>query len=142
MYILETVWGGLPAMLSDPLATPKEQPSLVLLYRRDAKTPVEILAPDGHDLLALKLILQNVTSGQAVAEPVVIIGLIDSILEGAVDKGLLRPPLPFSATQVSLPGALPTLNFPGSPPLPCSGTWPRPPTSTAATVMIALHEPR
>ena len=90
--ILETAWAGLPAMLSDPSTIPKEQPSLVLLYRRDATAPVEILTPDGHDLLALKLVLENVTSRQAAAEAGVTIGFIDNILESAVGKGLLLSP--------------------------------------------------
>ena len=90
--ILEFDWAGLPACLHDPSLPPQRGSSLVLLYRPDPQAPAEIRTPDGHDLLAMKMVMEGTDSRAAAAEAGVSIGRIDAIVATAIRQGLLLAP--------------------------------------------------
>lgn len=90
--IMEVGWTGLPEFLQDQSVEPQPQQALVLLYRPDSRSAVRILTPSGHDLLALKMVMEGRDSRQAAAEAGTTIGAIDAILEAAAQKGLLLTP--------------------------------------------------
>ncbi len=90
--LVEVVWKGLPEFLRNQSAQPQQGKSLVLLYRPTPQAAVEILTPDGYDLLALKMVLEGITSREAALEAGVTIGRIDEILESAAQKSLILTP--------------------------------------------------
>jgi uncharacterized radical SAM superfamily Fe-S cluster-containing enzyme len=51
-----------------------------------------MLTPDGHELLALKMVMEGIGSKEAAIEAGVTIGRIDAILASAAEKGLILTP--------------------------------------------------
>ncbi len=90
--IVEVDWTGLPALLQDPDTRPESGKTLVLLYQPAFRAPVVVTTPDSHDLLALKLVVENIASRAAATEAGVTVGRIDDILAEAARKGLILTP--------------------------------------------------
>lgn len=92
VQIIEVGWTGLPDLFLDPTSKPKRGTALVLLYQPKFQAPVVIRTPDSHDLLAMKLVLEGLSSQEAAAEAGVTVGRIDDILAGAARDGLILMP--------------------------------------------------
>lgn len=90
--ILEVEWKGLPEFLRDQSLFPQKGDALVLLYRPTPEAAVEVLTPDGHELLALKMIMEGIGSKAAAIQAGVTIGKIDAILAAAIERGLILTP--------------------------------------------------
>ncbi len=85
-------WSGLPDLLTDAKAIPLKHDGFVLVYRKPDTDEIIIIEASGHDLLALKLVADSITSRQAAAEGGVSVGVVDDILYSAVYRGLLLAP--------------------------------------------------
>ncbi len=92
VQILEVQWQGLPEFISDQTRPPQPGKALILLYRPELESAVEINLADGHDLLALKMVAEGINSKEAAAEAGVSISTIDEILAGATRKRLILTP--------------------------------------------------
>ena len=85
-------WSGLPGLLTDEQLRPERRPGHVLVYRKPDTDEILVLEANGHDLLALKLITDSITSKQAAREGGVPVGIVDDILYSAIYRGLLLAP--------------------------------------------------
>ncbi len=91
--LVEVDWTGLPEFFRDQSSfQPQSGHSLVLLYRPEPESAVRMFTPDGHDLLALKLVAEDINSRDAAVEAGITIGRIDSILADAARRGLILIP--------------------------------------------------
>jgi len=90
--IVEVEWAGLPEFLRDQTIRPQRRAAMALLYRPHPRAEIEIVTPTGHDLLALKMVLEGLDSREVAIETGVTLGRIDEILETAANKGLLLAP--------------------------------------------------
>jgi selenobiotic family peptide radical SAM maturase len=90
--ILEVEWTGLPEFLHDQSFRPHHQQALVLLYQSAPHSTVQIRTPHAHDLLALKIVMEDIGSKDAAAEAGVTIGSIDALLAMAAQRGLILTP--------------------------------------------------
>jgi selenobiotic family peptide radical SAM maturase len=90
--IVEVAWKGLPEFIRDRSVQPQVRDSLVLLFRPAPQSSVQMITPTGHDLLALKLVTEGMSSRDAAEEAMVPIGRIDTILAAAVQRGLILSP--------------------------------------------------
>ncbi len=85
-------WSGLPGLLTDKQQLPKRGKGHVLVYRKPDTDEILVIEASGHDLLALKLVADSISSKQAAAEGGVQVGIVDDILYSAVHRGLLLAP--------------------------------------------------
>jgi selenobiotic family peptide radical SAM maturase len=90
--IVEVGWTSLPEFIRNQSTRPQRGEALVLLYQPSPQAAVEIFTPDGHDLLALKMVMEGTDSKEAAAEAGVTIGRIDAILLTASHKKLILTP--------------------------------------------------
>lgn len=90
--IIDVEWKGLPEFLRDQSSLPQREDALVLFYQPLPQSAAEMVTPDGHDLLALKMVMEGISSKEAAAEAGVTIGKIDSLLASAVQKGIILSP--------------------------------------------------
>ncbi len=93
LELVPVCWQNLTQVLLDPHAsTPTKGDDYILVFIKPGTTNVQIMQASGHDLLALKLINEQIDSEQAAREGRVTIGTIDDILYGATHRGLLIAP--------------------------------------------------
>lgn len=93
LQLLDVAYSGLPLVLTDIAHRPQPQHGFVLVYRPPASNRIEIRDAHPHDLLALKIITEDLDFRQLAAEHGVTLGHIDDIVYQAVAKGILiRPP--------------------------------------------------
>lgn len=93
LELVDVAYSGLPLLLTDIAQRPQPQKGFVLLYRPPGSDRIEIHDALPHDLLALKIIAENLDYRQVAAEHGVTLGHIDDIVYKAVAKGILvRPP--------------------------------------------------
>jgi len=90
--IVEVGWAMLPDFLVDQGVKPYPEQSLVLLYRSAPGKQVQVLAPSGHDLLALKMVVEQLDSREVALEGEGTVATIDAILAAAAKKRLLLKP--------------------------------------------------
>lgn len=90
--IVELGWKGLPEYILDQDIEPQAGDSLALLFRPTPQSNVQMTTPTGHELLALKLVTEGMTSRQAAGDAMVTLGQIDTILAAAINKGLILTP--------------------------------------------------
>ncbi len=93
LQLLDVDYAGLPLMFTNIAHRPQPQQGFVLVYRPPASDRIEIHEAHPHDLLALKIIAEDLNYRQLAAEHGVPLGHIDDIVYQAVAKGILiRPP--------------------------------------------------
>lgn len=92
LHLLDVAYSGLPLVLSDITHRPQPQQGFVLLYRPPASDRIEIHDAHPHDILAIKIIAEDLDYRQLAAEHGVTLGHIDDIVYKAVAKGLLLYP--------------------------------------------------
>ncbi|RUM36596.1 MAG: selenobiotic family peptide radical SAM maturase [Desulfobulbus sp.] len=89
---ITVAWSGLPELLTDEQRKPEPGSGHVLVYRKPDTDEIIVIEASGHDLLALKLIVDSIPSRQAADEGGVPVGVVDDILYSAVHRGLLLTP--------------------------------------------------
>jgi selenobiotic family peptide radical SAM maturase len=93
LELLPVQWRNLPALLADPgESAPDAGEEHILVYLHPDGGGVETIQADGHDLLALKLVSEEMDAPAAAREGGVTVGTIDDILRRAVSRGLLIAP--------------------------------------------------
>ena len=90
--LLEVSYQGLVDLLEGRAVTPVAGKSFILLLPEKNHSGVRILSPDNYELLALKIVSEDIDSKEAAEEAGVSVGLIDDILYSAGRKGLLLFP--------------------------------------------------
>lgn len=90
--VLEVAWTNLPEFLQDHSVQPQRGAALVLLYQPYPQAAGKVYTPDGHDMLALKMVMEGLDSKDTALEAGVTIGKVDEILATAVQKGLILAP--------------------------------------------------
>lgn len=85
-------WSGLPALLTGTEQQPRRSQGHVLAYLKPDSGEVLVVEASGHDLLALKLTTDFISSRKAADEGGVPVGIVDDILYSAVYRGLLLAP--------------------------------------------------
>ena len=92
LELIEVGWQGLPELIAGRQIIPAKEPGFVLLVPNDRDNSIRVITPSNHDLLALKIVAEKMTSSEAAREAQVSIGIIDNILYMAEQKGLLLKP--------------------------------------------------
>ena len=90
--LLEVSWQGLADLLEGHPVTPVPGNSFILILQGRNEAKVRVMSPSSYDLLALKIIAENMDIKTAADEAGVSVGLIDNILHSAGEKGLLLYP--------------------------------------------------
>jgi len=85
-------WRNLPFFLKDHTTVPESGEECVLVYKAPGSEIVRTHAASGHDLLALKIVAEGLSSRDAARVGGVTVGVIDDILATAVSRGLLLAP--------------------------------------------------
>lgn len=93
LELLEVAWQGLSELFESRSVTPVPGKGFILLLPRNDGNGIHILTPSNFDLLALKIVAEDIDSATAAQEAQVSVGFIDTILYSAGQKGfLLFPP--------------------------------------------------
>lgn len=90
--LLVADWQGLPEYLQDQNRSPTPGETLVLIRYQRGDGSVAISTPDAHELLALKIAVEQLTTMAAAKAGEGSIAAIDSIIDRAVRRGLLLAP--------------------------------------------------
>ncbi len=92
LELVPVQWSGLPDFLVNPSCGPKNEEGLVMIYKKQDTGTIHVETPSGHDLLAIKLTCEKISSSQAAREGSTSIGTIDDILYAAIDRGFILEP--------------------------------------------------
>ncbi len=92
LEFLPVQWRNLPLFLKDQTTVPESGEECVLVYKAPGSEVVRTHAASGHDLLALKIVAEGLSSRDAARVGGVTVGVIDDILAAAVSRGLLLAP--------------------------------------------------
>ncbi len=93
LEIVEVAWNGLSELIRTGDAgkvTPGQE--FILVYRPGSNEKVRIVQTSGHQLLALKMILEGLDSHAVAADAATSVKVIDEILDAAAKEGLLLSP--------------------------------------------------
>jgi len=92
LNLLEVEWENLPALLENPEVEPLRGNEFILLWQRprDRSCRMGIAAAD--DLLALKLVAEDLDVTEVAAAQNKAVGVLDRAIEKAVTKGLILEP--------------------------------------------------
>ena len=94
LELLPVNWQRLPEFLSDRTVVPEPGDGYVLVLMRPGKKSVEVRSAEAGDLLALKIVAEDMESRRAAAEGGVSVGAIDNVLYRAEQLGLILAPPP------------------------------------------------
>ncbi|MDD3813181.1 MAG: thio(seleno)oxazole modification radical SAM maturase SbtM [Desulfocapsaceae bacterium] len=92
LEIVPVHWHHLLPFLDDQTIVPEMGDSCVLVFKRPGTEVVQTITASGHDLLALKIVSEEIGSQEAASLAGVTVGVIDDILAAAVQRGLLLSP--------------------------------------------------
>lgn len=92
LELLVVQWRGIPAFMEDQESLPSCGEEWILILQRTDREDVEVFPASSHDLLALKIVSEGISSADAAHEGGVSVGMIDDILTLAVQRGLLLSP--------------------------------------------------
>ena len=92
LELFPVLWAGLPEMLAGLPTEPRRQETFVGVYRQPGSDTVKVEELSSHDLLALKLVSEEIDSATAAEEGGVTRGAIDDIIWAAIDRGLIQGP--------------------------------------------------
>lgn len=90
--LLEVSWLGLSSLFTKTPLKPVPGKAIILLFKKDNATAVQVLSPNNHELLALKIASEGIDVRTAAAEAHVSIALIDTVLYQAAQKGFILLP--------------------------------------------------
>ncbi len=108
LNLLELHWTHLCDLLHDknPAGTPGKSKELILLYKRPGDGSMYIAPATDMQLLALKLLAENLDRQTVAKEADVIVGKVDAAVEDACEDGLLlSPPSALVRTGAHFPDA-------------------------------------
>ncbi len=106
--LLELNWTHLCTLLHDKKTTniPKQAKELVLLFKRPGDGAIQVAPATDKQLLALKLLAENLDRQEVAKEAGVVIGKVDEAIETACEQGLLlSPPSKLVRTSAHFPDA-------------------------------------
>ena len=106
LELLRVDWRGLTQLLTEPSHLPQAGEEYLLLWKKPGEDAVQIAVASGHDLLALKIVEEQIDSRAAAAEAGVGVGIIDDILYRACRHGLLLAPAPRIVRDPDFPRGL------------------------------------
>jgi selenobiotic family peptide radical SAM maturase len=92
LEVIPVQWKKLPLFLDDLTTVPERGEDWVLVYKRPGSEVVQTHAASGHELLALKIVAEGISSREAASAGGVSVGVIDEILTTAIQHGLLLAP--------------------------------------------------
>jgi len=97
LQLLQLSWRNLLSLLPESKhrgdSSPRPEQEHVLIYCRPATGKVVMRPARAEDLLALKIVMEQITPEQAATEGKVTVGVIDRVLDRAAGQGvLLKPP--------------------------------------------------
>ena len=90
--IVQVGWNNLLDFMLNSAETPQAGEGHIMALRRPENGKVRLLQATGHDLLALKIVSEDISVDEAAREGGVTTGTIDNILRAAVQRGLLVAP--------------------------------------------------
>jgi selenobiotic family peptide radical SAM maturase len=108
LNLLELSWTNLCALLHDKTTTiiPLQGKELVLLFKRPVDGAIEVAPATATQLLALKLLTENLDREEVAKEAGVVVGRVDAAIETACEQGLLlSPPSSLVRTNAHFPDA-------------------------------------
>jgi len=92
LELLPVRWNHLPKFLSDRTVVLEPDNGFVLVLMRPGETRVEVRNAEPQDLLALKIVAEEIEPRRAAAEGGVTLGAIDDVLYRAEQLGLILSP--------------------------------------------------
>ncbi|MDH4318194.1 MAG: thio(seleno)oxazole modification radical SAM maturase SbtM [Desulfobulbaceae bacterium] len=92
LLLIELGWRGLPDLLKGRKMTPRPERCYVLVWQKPGEEIVRCAEASSYDLLALKLVEEEIDSRDAACQAGVTVGQIDDALYLAEQKGLLIDP--------------------------------------------------
>jgi len=92
LELVPVQWKNLPLFLENQVTAPERGGDWVLVYKRPGGELVQTRAASGHELLALKIVTEGISSREAASAGGVSVGFIDDILAAAIQHGLLLAP--------------------------------------------------
>jgi len=92
LELIPVAWSGLPEFLSDRAHAPQPGSTYILVMIKPGRTRIQVREADARDLLALKIMAEDMGSRKAAAEGGVSVGAIDELLFFAEKRGLLLAP--------------------------------------------------
>ena len=92
LELLPVNWQRLPEFLSDRSVVPEPGDGYVLVLIRPGKKSVEVRNAEARDLLALKIVAEEMEARTAASEGGVAVGAIDNVLYRAEQFGLILAP--------------------------------------------------
>ena len=87
LELLPVTWRHLPELLSDRATVPEPGDGYVLVLIRPGKKRVEVRSAEPAELLALKIVAEEIDSRRAASEGGVSVGAIDNVLYRAEQLG-------------------------------------------------------
>ena len=107
LELVRTGWSGLAELASGRPVEPIRQECYVALYRTAGHPGVRMSELSGHDLLAMKMVAENLDRREVAREGGISVRLIDTMLMRAEGKGLILLPLsslihPWSGARVEV----------------------------------------
>ena len=85
-------WSGLPEMLANLDQVPHQEEVFVAVFKLPGRETIQVQTLSAHDLLALKLVSEDIDSTTAAEEGGVSRGAIDDIIYTAINRGLILEP--------------------------------------------------
>lgn len=92
VHLIDVQWQRLPELIYNPDITPVRGDDIVIVWQKNGEDKIRTASAHAHELLALKLISEQITSREAALEANISVGTIDDILFQAERKGLLLAP--------------------------------------------------
>ncbi len=92
LELLPVRWQNLLDILLDPETEPLQGEEQILIFQSPEDSSTRLIQATGYDLLALKLVSENISAKDAAAEGDINVGKVDTILYSAVVRGLLIAP--------------------------------------------------
>lgn len=92
LELLAVSWKNLPEFIKDNTTAPEPGKKYVLVLKSENTGNVEIRNASAHDLLALKIVAENIPARQAAAQGGISLGAVDEILHRAERQGLILSP--------------------------------------------------
>lgn len=92
LELIEVRWKGLPGLLQGEDEKLQPAHGFVVIWQKPAEKTINCAEATSHDLLALKIITEQISSREAALRGGVSLGTIDDILYRAEQKGLLLSP--------------------------------------------------
>ncbi len=92
LLLIRVQWSGLADLMSGRPVHPEQEDGFITVWKAPGKNDLRVAQASSHDLLALKIVSEQLDSRSAALEGGVAVGTIDDILYHAAQKGLILLP--------------------------------------------------